>query len=101
MLESKRQGSKTLYLDGVKVEVRGGSETVWDVQMLEEGLRYAGLPEDRLREVIKEEVTYSVNAREAKRVAGANEDYASVVRLSQTQVEKNPYVVVSRHLEGT
>lgn len=95
--ESQRQGTKTLYIDGVaKVEIRSKVTTVWDASELEAGLRAAGLPEDRIREVVKEEVSYTVVAREAKRVAGANEAYAAIVERSQSTVEGIPYVSVSK-----
>ena len=92
--ESRRQGSKTLYLDGVVAEVRGGTDTVWDLDALEDGLRAAGLPDDRIRDVIKEEVTWKVNAREAQRVAKSNPDYAAVVERASMAVEKPPTVVL-------
>ena len=49
-----------------------------------------------IRDVVKEQVTYTVDAREAKRVAGANEEYAAVVARVQNLVEKKPYIVVRR-----
>jgi len=94
--ESQRQGSKTLHMGTIDAEVRGGNAVEWDAEELERGLRDAGMPDDRIRDVVKEQITYTVDAREAKRVAGANEAYAAVVARVQTVVEKKPYIVVRR-----
>ncbi len=92
--ESRRQGTKTLALQDVTVEIRGGTETVWDIDNLTLGLEAAGLPQDRLPDLIKTEVTYKVDARVAKQLAGANEDYAAVLESAKTTVEKPYYVRV-------
>lgn len=94
--ESQRQGTKTLRSEGLKLEVRGGRETVWDVDALETELLALGLPQDRVNDLIKTEVTFKVNARVAKEIAGANAEYAAVISAAQTEVEKTPYIVVSK-----
>ncbi len=92
--ESRRQGTKTLALQDVTVEIRGGTETVWDTEKLSDGLEAAGCPIERIREVIKVEVAYKVDARVAKQLASANEDYAAVLESAKTTVEKPYYVRV-------
>ncbi len=92
--ESKRQGTKTLALQDVTVEIRGGTETAWDVQELRTNLEALQIPEERLRALIKTEVTYKVDARVAKQLAGANEDYAAVLESAKTTVEKPYYIRV-------
>jgi hypothetical protein len=93
--ESKRVGAKTIFVDGVgRVEVRGGKQTLYDAQALEEDLRALGCPEERIREAIKEEVTYKVDGRVVKQLAAANEEYAAVVESARQEVERASYVLV-------
>ncbi len=92
--ESKRQGTKTLALQDVTVEIRGGTETVWDIEALQHQMDSLGLPAERMEALIKTDVTYKVDARVAKQLAGANEDYAAVLESAKTTVEKPYYVRV-------
>lgn len=95
--ESRRLGSKTIALPGgLKAEVRGGRRVLWDIGKLEGGLRRAGMPEDRIREIIREEVSYSVLAREATRAATANPEYAEIIEAAKTVVDEQPTISVSR-----
>jgi hypothetical protein len=91
--EFSRQGTKTLEMNGVKAELRGGSEVVWDIEVLEE-LRDLGLPEERMDALITTEVTYRVNASEAKRIAAANVAYSEVVERARRVIPKPAYVAV-------
>jgi hypothetical protein len=93
--EFSRQGTKTLELGSVKAELRGGSEVVWDVEILEE-LRELGLPDERMDALVTTEVTYKVNARVAKMIAAANERYAAIIERAQTTIPKAVYVVVKK-----
>lgn len=89
-------GTKTVNLSGGrKAEVRGGPSRVYDAQELERLLRIAGMPEDRIGEIVRTEVTYKVNAVEAKRAAAANPEYARAVEAAATDVE-TPYTVTIR-----
>ncbi len=92
--ESRRQGTKTLALQDVTVEIRGGTETVWDIEALQHQMDSLGLPAERMDALIKTEVTYKVDARVAKQLAGANEDYAAVLESAKTTVQKPYYVRV-------
>ncbi len=92
--ESRRQGTKTLALQDVTVEIRGGTETVWDEDKLHDDLEALGLPKERLRALIVPYLTYKVDARVAKQLAGANEDYAKVIESAKSTVEKPFYVRV-------
>jgi hypothetical protein len=86
-------GTKTLHLkDGRVATLSAGTETIYDAERIEDGLRALGMPEERIREVVQETVTYKVNAVEAKRVAGANEEYARVIDENSHQVQKPIYV---------
>ena len=93
--EFTRQGSKTLELSGIKAELRGGSEIVWDVEILEE-LRALGLPDERMAALVTTEITYKVNAFVAKQLASVNEEYAEVLSRAQTKIPKASYVIVKK-----
>lgn len=90
-------GTQTFELpDGRKVVLKGGPETVYDPLEIEEGLRALGMPEERIREIVIEEISYKVSAREAKRAAAANEEYEAVINGAKETVEKPHYVTVTR-----
>lgn len=91
--EFQRQGLKTMELDGVKMELKGGSEIAWDLEVLEE-LRELGLPEDRFNDLVKAEVSYKVSAREAQRIASTNEQYAEVIERAKQRYAKPQYVTI-------
>jgi hypothetical protein len=75
-LESERQGTKTLHLDGLTAVVSGGEKVEYDVEKLADLLREEGLPEHRLAELIVIQVSYRVNQAVARSVAAANPRYA-------------------------
>jgi hypothetical protein len=90
-------GTKTIKLSGGrKAEIKGGPEKHYDAQEIERGLRLLGMPEERLREIVREEITYSVVAREAKRAAGANPEYARVIENATSEVERPWSVTIRR-----
>lgn len=91
--EFSRQGTKTMELGGYKAELRGGTQVVWDVEVLEE-LRDLGLPDDRMNALVTPEVTYRVNASVAKQIAAANTSYAGVITRAKTEVPKASYVTL-------
>lgn len=94
---SKVEGKKTLDLPGgIRVQVAGGTQVLWDIEQLERGLRDAGMSEERISEIITTEVSYKVNAAEAKRAASANPDYAAVVEAARSVVETRPTIRVER-----
>ena len=92
---SQKAGSKTLHLeDGQKVEVKGGEKIVWDAQQLEDDLRAAGMDEERIREIVVEEVSYTVQAREAGKAARANKAYAEAVERARHVTEVRPTISI-------
>jgi hypothetical protein len=93
--EFSRQGTKTIEIDGVKAELRGGTEVIWDVEVLDE-LRALGLPEERMGALITTEVTYRVNANVAKQIAAANPLYADVIEKARNTIPKATYVAVRK-----
>lgn len=87
----------TLHLPGgVVAVVQSGKKILWDAQQLEEDLREAGMDEERISEIIQEEVSYTVKAAEAKKAATANPEYAKAVTAARREIEGKPYVSVQR-----
>lgn len=86
--ESARVGTKTLRIGALTAEITGGMETVWDVEELRRGLADAGLPEERVTDLIRATVEYRVDGRVAKQIAGANEEYAAVLERCRRLVDK-------------
>lgn len=90
-------GSKSFSMAGGKrVEVRGGPERTYDAEAIERELREAGMPEERIRQIVKEEVTYTLRAVEAKRAAGANERYAEIIERNAFEVDRGYTVSIRR-----
>lgn len=89
-------GSKSIRLpDGRTAQVSGGKETIYDSERIERELREAGCPEERIREIVEETVTYRVRAVEAKRAAAANPEYRRIIEDAQREIEK-PFTVTLR-----
>lgn len=94
---AKRLGQNDVPLgDGTSVKVQHNYDLQWDHHALEESLRAAGMPEERISEIIVEEVSYKVKAIEANKAAKANPDYAEAVEAARTKVEKKPTISLPR-----
>jgi hypothetical protein len=92
-----RLGTKTLQLSPeFKAVISGGVDVQWDAGALMAGLREAGMPAERIGQIVEKVVTFKVNAVEAKRAAGANPEYAFVVDSCKTEVEAPIRVSVRR-----
>jgi len=90
-------GARTFELeDGRKVEVDTGSEFSYDAEAIEAELREAGMPEDRISQIIREEVTHRVVAAEAKKAAAASDVYREIIERNRTETEKSPSVTIRR-----
>jgi hypothetical protein len=98
--EAERLGKKTLHGDNVTLKLNGGPRDEYDAQVLEDLLRSAGCPEERIREVVVEEITYKVDKRVLKQLAGANKDYAAAAELAR-RVEQKPYYAAVETRRGT
>lgn len=95
--EAEKQGTKTLILeDGRKAVLFGGRELSYDAEKLEVGLREAGMPEERIRQIVELTYTYKVKAVEAKRAAAANPEYAFIVEGCRTEIETPVRVSIKR-----
>jgi hypothetical protein len=95
--ESGKVGSKTLRWGKREAVIKGGSETIYDADEVERCLLDAGMPAERVAEIVVEKVTIEkrVNAREAARAAAANMGYAAIFAQHATVVEKKPSVTVT------
>lgn len=82
--------------DGRKAEVVTRPDIVYDAEAIEEGLRAAGMPEERISAIVKEEVSHKVVAKEAKKAAAANEQYAAVINANKESMPRNPSVTIRR-----
>lgn len=92
---SQQQGTKTLTLpDGHQAIIKSGTETTYDAETIMEALRDAGMPEHRINQIIKETVTYTVNAIEAKKAANANPTYAKIIQDNSQTTEKRPSIQI-------
>jgi len=88
---------KTLHLpEGLTVVLKNDTQVLWDAQQLEADLREAGMAEERIREIVVEEVSYRVAAAEAKKAASVNAAYAEAVSGARKEVPKRPSVTVER-----
>lgn len=92
LAESTRQGTKTLHIGKLTATVSGGPETEWDTTELVTRLIAAGCPGDRLRELVKETVSYRVDRNVARQLAAANPGYAKALEETKSEVDR-PYRV--------
>lgn len=89
-------GSKTFYVPDVgRVEVKNATETVYDAEEVEEGLRSYGMPEERISEIVVQTVSKRVKAAELQRAARANPDYALVMEAASEVREKIATVTIT------
>lgn len=89
------RGTGTFHVDGLgKVEVKGGNDLVWDAWALKRDLLEAGMPRERVAEIVVETIDARVSAVEAKKAASANPAYAEIVERHRTTSPKRPSVSV-------
>jgi hypothetical protein len=95
--EATRQGVRSIELpDGSRAEVSPPSEIVWDAELLEDRLREAGMPEERISQIVEQTVMLKVKTVEAKKAAAANPEYASAVEEARSEQPKAQYVSIRR-----
>lgn len=85
--ESRRQGTKTFHTGGGKISLTGGISTSYDPEVLGEALRAAGCPEERINEVIVQEVTFKVNQTVLRQLSAANPDYRAAAEKAKIESE--------------
>lgn len=86
--ESRRQGTKTFHTEAGDVSLSGGATTTYDPHDLEEALRAADCPEERIREVVKTKIEYTVDLRILRQLTAANPDYKAAAELAARVEEK-------------
>lgn len=69
------------------------SEIEWDFSALNDGLIEAGCPEERINQLIKVKVEYSVDGT-VRRQLETNPVYAAVIAAAATRVPKRPYLTI-------
>ena len=95
--EATRQGVRSIELpNGDRAEVSPAFEIVWDAELLEQRLRDAGMPEERISQIIEQTVTLKVKTGEAKKAAAANPDYAEAVQEARLEQPKPQYVTIRK-----
>lgn len=94
---AERHATKTLHLNTATVVIKGGSQTLYDADAIERGLLEAGMPDYRVAQIVKEEVTVTrrVVAAEAQKAAKMNDAYRAVIEQHSTVVEKPAQVTVT------
>lgn len=92
--QSRVAGAKTLHVDGCDLIVSGGDKTIYDIEVLEENLREAGCPEDRLNALITQTISYKLNYSVLRQLQSANPDYRSAIEKSASQGWETPSVKV-------
>jgi hypothetical protein len=95
-LRSREVGTKTLHLGSVDAVVSGGSRPEYDVELLAEALRAAGCPEQRIDELIVATITYRVDQRVARQLAGANPAYGAALAEARRDVPAAWRVAIKR-----
>lgn len=80
---------------GRKVVISGGPEKIYDAEAIRDELLAAGMPDERVSQIVVETVTYTVRAVEAAAAAKANEIYAEIIERNTMKVDK-PYDVAVR-----
>jgi hypothetical protein len=88
--ESRRLGTKTIHTEAGDLTASGGVAVEIDADALEDLLREAGCPENRIREVCVEEVVRSVKVdrRVLRQLTASNEDYRAAAEMASREFEK-------------
>lgn len=97
-IASERGLGKTIHLEGGgTVVIRGGAETVYDVEAIEQALRRAKMPEQRISEIVVETVVVKkqVKAVELKKAASVNPKFKRIMERHSTTRETRPTVTVT------
>lgn len=90
-------GERTLELPGrLEAEVKASKRTIVDPDILEQRLRDAGMPEERIEQLFKTTVERKVELRKAKTAATANDEYRAALEAASTTYQETPSVTIRR-----
>jgi hypothetical protein len=90
---SRAGARKTFSIGGGRQAViSGGPKRVYDGPAIRDELLAAGMSEERVSQIVIEEISYTVKATEAKAAAAANEEYAAIIARNTTEYDL-PYDV--------
>jgi transposase len=92
---AREYGKQTLEAGGVKLRVKRKIERHWNVPVLRHGLQKAGVPEERLAQLIRKRTVYDVSWQVARELSAANPAYKAVIEDAMREEEGDPYVEVS------
>ena len=95
--EMDRQGKFTLCYGHLQVESSSKDAAVkylYDTEVLRDGLREAGLPEDRIEDLILKTYTERVSRMDINRLRKAKAEYAEVIDQAETILPKRRRVDV-------
>lgn len=88
--------AKTFTIGGGRnAVITGGPEKVYDAEAIRADLLAAGMPDERVSEIVVETISYKVAAVEANRAAKANPKYAKIIARHTLEIER-PYDVQIR-----
>ncbi len=94
---SETIGKKTIHVgDGRSLVVKGGETTEVDAEGYERAIRRAGMPEDRVNEIVVTTVSKRVDLVKAKQAASANPKYARALKRHSTIRETPISVSIER-----
>lgn len=90
-------GKKTIVVEGGrKIQLSTGTSTTYDADAIYADLIDAGMPEERIEEIIETTVTHRVRAAQAKQAAGANQAYKEIIDRHTTTHSRPVYASVSK-----
>lgn len=81
--------AKTFPIGGGRTAViSGGPDKAYDATAIRDDLIAAGMPQERVDQIVVEEITYTVKAVEAAKAAKANPTYAAIIERHTTPIER-------------
>lgn len=80
----------------MRATITSGKRSTVAADVLEAKLREAGMPENRISEIVQQEVSYKVDLRAAKKAGTANPAYADALRDATTTHDSQPSVTIRR-----
>lgn len=80
----------------MRATITSGKRSTVAADVLEAKLREAGMPENRISEIVQQEVSYKVDLRAAKKAGTANPAYADALKDATTTHDSQPSVTIRR-----